>query len=578
MAIGRREAIKLGLLGAGQLLVGPALPAQADCKANLAMNDLPPPSAPCLPKQAIIPANTPIPACPSPTSIQPFQREYQIPKLCQPLCSDERGERPTDYYQLTLRKGQLEILPGKPTEIWGYDGMTPGPLIRQRGGLAPENQGRQSVVRFINELGEDAQGKPIHSNIHLHGMPSLPEYDGYAEDLIPPGYFKDYIYPNSGAGTLWYHDHTIGKTSRNVYQGLAGMYLVEDEIERQLNLPRGENFEYDIPLVLQDFRLDQDGQLVFNDRAQRNLFGDVPLVNGVPWPFMQVERRKYRFRVLNASASRTYQLSLSRQEDRQTYDDTLSVIATDCGLITAPVPIRSSRKTPFRSFRIAPAERYEFVIDFSQYEPNTSVYLRNAPLQSNIDTHVPTPNLMRFDILLGQPKDTSELRRILRPVVSLEERARQQGKSIRTRTFRFERSNNQWVINNKTWNPNYIEANPEPGDVEIWELVNPGGGWTHPVHIHLVEAQILSRNGRSAFDYEQGWKDVFLLHEWETVRVIMQFETRNTDNPRKGLYMMHCHNLVHEDHDMMTQFEIGQGAPSPCSQPAQPIASMKPLC
>jgi spore coat protein A, manganese oxidase len=578
MAISRREAIKLGLLGAGQLLVGPTAAARADCKVNMDMVDVPP--APCLgqPSGAAIPANTPVPVCPSPTTIVPFSRPFQLPPLRQPLCSDERGDRPTDYYQLTLQKGQIEILPGKPTHIWGYDGLTPGPLIRQRGGLSAENQGRQSVVRFINQLGTDGQGKQIYSNIHLHGMPSLPEYDGYAEDLIPTGYFKDYIYPNSGGGTLWYHDHTIGKTSRNVYQGLAGMYIVEDEVERQLNLPRGDNFEYDIPLILQDFRLDQDGQLVFNDRAQRNLFGDIPLVNGVPWPAMEVERRKYRFRVLNASASRTYQLSLSRAEDRQTYDDTLFVIATDCGLITSPVPIRSTRKTPFRAFQIAPAERYEFVVDFSQYEANTSVYLRNVPLQSNIDTNVVTPNLMRFDILPTRPKDESELRPVLRPVVSLLKRAQQQRKPIRTRTFRFERSNNQWLINNKAWNPNRVDANPEPGDIEIWELVNPGGGWIHPVHIHLVEAQILSRNGRGAFDYEQGWKDVFSVRESETVRVIMQFESRNVEHPRKGRYMMHCHNLVHEDHDMMTQFEIGEGAPSPCSQPAQPIADMKPLC
>ncbi|MEM8809170.1 MAG: multicopper oxidase family protein [Cyanobacteria bacterium P01_G01_bin.38] len=568
MQLSRRNALKLGLIGSGQMMFSQSALASCQNPTFPVKPDCPPARHHGEPLASPFPmTTTPSPAVPK------FRRPFELPPVLQPVRSDERGARPTDYYELTLQKSQTEIMTGKPTEVWSYNGVTPGPTIRQKGGLEPADQGRQSVVRFVNQLGGDATGRPIKSSTHLHGMASQPYYDGYAEDLIAPNYFKDYVYPNDRAATIWYHDHAVEETSRNVYRGLAGMYIVEDEIERRLNLPSGR---YDVPLVLQDVRLDRDGQLVFNDRARRNLYGDVTLVNGVPWPHMQVERRKYRFRVLNASVSRSYRLTLSQFEDRQTFDDTLSVIATDCGILGAPVPIRATPRRPFKSFRISPAERYEFVIDFSQYAPGTELYLRSPALQSNIDSEVRSQALMRFEVMPGSPDDPSELRPVLRPVTSLLETAQKQGKSICTRTFRFERSATQWLINNKVWNPYRVDANPQPGDVEIWELVNSGGGWIHPVHIHLVDSQIISRNGLPAYDYEQGWKDVFAVREFESVRVIMQFESRNKQ-PIEGRFMMHCHNLVHEDHDMMTQFEVGSRGEDPCARPPQSVAGMLPL-
>ncbi len=139
-------------------------------------------------------------------------------------------------------------------------------------------------------------------------MASLPEYDGYAEDLTNPGQYKDYIYPNNRAATLWYHDHAIHKTARNVYMGLAGTYLVQDQLELDLPLPKGE---YDVPLLIQDKQFSTSGKLIFDDQGQDSQFGDVILVNGVPFPKMQVANRKYRFRILNGSISRSYGLSLS---------------------------------------------------------------------------------------------------------------------------------------------------------------------------------------------------------------------------------------------------------------------------
>ena len=422
-------------------------------------------------------------------------------------------------------------------------------------------------MRFINRLGktkENGVEVPINTSVHLHGMASLPQYDGYAEDLICPQQYKDYFYPNDRAATIWYHDHAIDRTSRNVYMGLAGMYIVEDEEERQFNLPKGE---YDVPLILQDLRLADDGSLIFNDRGQKNLFGDVSLVNGVPWPYMKVARRKYRFRVLNASTSRVYQLVLSQKKNGLTVGEKLAVIASDCGLLDAPVELTS----PTQTLSIAPAERYEFVIDFARYPLNTQLFLRNPEIQntSNVDSDARVQTIMRFDVDRDEPDDSSLPDR-LRPIKRLDP-----NQAARTRKFRFERTSTQWLINNKPWDKNRVDANPQPGDIEFWELSN-NGGWMHPVHIHFVDWQIIDRNGRKPPAYEQGWKDVFQVDHFETVRVIAEFGRRNGDY-LQGKYMMHCHNLVHEDHSMMTQFEVGQNGPSPCSDGALPVLEMRSL-
>ncbi|MGF1569874.1 MAG: multicopper oxidase family protein [Nodosilinea sp.] len=484
-----------------------------------------------------------------------FQQPFRIPPELAPVRSDQT----TDYYEITLQKARVNILPGVTTEIWGYNGLYPGPTIRQRGG-ARNAGGRQSVVRFINQLDRDAEGQPINAVVHLHGMASLPQYDGFAEDLIPPGYFKDYIYPNDRAATLWYHDHAIDHTSRNVYRGLAGMYIVEDQIEQELSLPRGP---YDIPLILQDGFFAIDGQMVFNDRGERSLYGDVALVNGVPWPRMAVANRKYRFRLLNASASRGYNLALSQDEQRLTLGETLTVIGSDGGLLTAPVEV----KTPYQVLRIGMAERYEVIIDFSRYPVGTSLYLKNLGFTGSIDTDSRIQSLMRFDVVREEPDD-SRIPDRLRPVALIPTTT-----AVRIRTFRYERNSGGWLIDNKRWNANRVDAHPEAGDVEIWELVNPGSGWFHPVHIHLIDMQMLSRNGLPPRPYEQGWKDVFHVGEFEKVRIIGKFGTRE-GNYIKGKFMMHCHNLVHEDHAMMTLFEVGMGGADPRSAPAQPIDAM----
>ena len=457
---------------------------------------------------------------PQPT---PFEIDLPIPNTLTPNFTDET----TDYYEIGIRKAQREILPGLMTEIWGYNGLSPDPIIKQR-------QNRESLVRFINEL-------DTPTTIHLHGMASLPQYDGYAEDLIQPNYYKNYIYPNNRAATIWYHDHALGETARNVYMGLAGMYIVQDDLELGLPLPKDE---YDVPLIVQDKIFAADGSLIFDDNDRRRLMGDIILVNGAPWPRMRVANRKYRFRLLNASNSRAYKLALSTGDD-------LIVIGTDAGLVGSPIP------TP--NLRIGPAERYELVIDFSQYPIGTQIVLQNLPLPNNTD-YDGTDRIMRFDVVRAE-NDNSSIPSTLRPFVPIPPSS-----AIRERRWTFERRNNRWEINGKIWSKNRVDANPGVDDVERWTVITNSRDWFHPVHVHLVDFQIIRRNLQPPLPYERGWKDVVYVGEDDNIQIIARF------GPHRGKYMMHCHNTVHEDHDMMTQFEVGQGGPDPITTaPPQPL-------
>jgi len=295
--------------------------------------------------------------------------------------------------------------------------------------------------------------------------------------------------------------------------------------------------------MIQDKIFASDGSLIFDDRGQTSLMGDVILVNGAPWPHMEVANRKYRFRVLNASNSRSYKLALSTGDD-------LIVIGTDAGLMGTPVRTKD--------MRIGMAERYDLIIDFSIYPIGTQVVLQNLGLPNNED-YDGTNQIMRFDVVRSETDDSS-IPTTLRTVQPIPEST-----AVRTRDWNFEHRNDMWVINGNTWDKNRIDANPGLGDVEIWTFHNNARDWFHTIHVHLVDFQILDRNRNQPLAYERGWKDVVYGGEDEQIRVIARF------GPHQGKYMMHCHNSVHEDHDMMTQFQVGQGGPDPMSAPPQPL-------
>ncbi len=498
----RRDMLKLGLLGSAALM----LPLERTARAEWSSGD----------------------RLPSSQLPEPFQVPFAAPPVLQPVRSDDT----TDYFQMTMRSARVPIIPGRPdTEIYGYDGVSPGPTIKV-------GRGRRAVVRQINALPEVSRfGYKTTTSVHLHGNQSAPQYDGYAEDVTAPGQYKDYVFPNDqDERMLWYHDHAIHHTAQNAYMGLAGAYVTDEQLA--LPIPKGR---YDVPLVVRDAIFDAEGQLVFDDDGQKSLYGDVVLVNGRPWPVMRVERRKYRFRLLNASLSRSYKLALST-------GDPMTVIGTDAGLMPAP--------RQAGSFRFGMAERYEIVIDFAKYPIGAKVDLKNLGLPNN-ENFASTENVMRFEVA-GEATDTSNNEVPSELNTNMEVMGLTASQAVRTRTWTFDHSwDLGWTINGKIWDKNRVDARPALGDIEIWEFKNRSSRWFHPIHVHLVDFKILSRNGNAPFGYEKGSKDVVYVGEDETVRVIAKF------GPRKGKYMIHCHNLVHEDHDMMTQFEVGTGGPDP---------------
>jgi spore coat protein A, manganese oxidase len=523
MEFSRRDLLKVGLFSSAALM----LPAERVARTELAVRNRIPQSE--LPK--------------------PFTVPFAKPEVLQPVARSAD----TDYYIVTQKQVSAQILPGRYTDVWGYNGLVPGPTIMN-------TQGRQAVVRQINALPDvhPALRYKVWTSTHLHGSCSLPQYDGYASDITRPGEYKDYHYPNiQDARTLWYHDHGVHITATNAQMGLAGQYILHDPTELALPIPHGQ---YDIPLILKDAMFEKSGQLVLDDNDHSGMFGDVILVNGRPWPVMEVEPRKYRFRILNACISRSFDLALST-------GDEMTVIGTDGGLMPHPQKVSHLRH--------GMAERYEVVIDFSKYKPGTRVVLKNLQPPNNLE-YDNTNVVMAFDVGT-HVADTSnnEIPRDLNPNMSTMGLTDED--SVRTRKFLFERENGGWTINGKTWadvvdsDYEYVAANPGFEDVEIWELTNTSGGWFHPVHIHLVDFRILDRNGKAPHPWELGPKDVAYVGENETVRVIMRFEHQ------RGKYMMHCHNLVHEDHDMMTQFEVGSGgdhpikADFPKNMPAGPL-------
>jgi len=487
------------------------------------------------------------------------------------------------HYDITMRRNpEAQVLTGRlKTPVFGYDGAFPGPRIEL-------NRGTPATVRHHNALPDVGPfGSPAKTSVHLHGSASLPEFDGYANDTTAPGEYKDYHYPNfQSARTLWYHDHGVHWTAQQAYGGLAAFYLMHDKDESTL-LPTGD---FDIPLAINDAMFAADGSLAYDDHSHSGLWGDVILVNGRPWPVMQVQRRTYRFRVLNCSIARSFTWRLSNGMP-------LQVVATDGGLMPQGVAVTSMRH--------AGAERYEIVIDFSKVPLATKrIELLNDSNKNNID-HEFTGKVMVFDLLDGpvtktranfetgaqEPDPTwnrnyDKFKLVDSEIMSLPTT----GPYVR-RSFRLERTGGQWLFGDTTWkqveasNFTQVLAAPQIGDVEIWEIRNKSAGWFHPLHIHLVDFRIIKRTGGAGqvLPHEEGPKDVVYVGEGETVHLLCKFIAPGKVAPsgdpsfKGGRYMVHCHNLPHEDHDMMGQFQVGQiDYKGPKVDPHHPIEAARP--
>ena len=503
----RRELISMGA-------VGLAAPFQSSC-----INPKP--------EARLLPSRTPLP--------KPFEAVLRVPAVLQPVNTDSA----TDYYDVTVKEARAEILTGRQTAIWGYNGTFPGPTIEAR-------SGRQVSLKLRNAL-------PVPIVNHLHGGHTPSEIDGYPTDLIiPAGGFpvshmqdsmariaqgeRDYLYPNKQrAATLWYHDHRMDFTGPQVWRGLAGFYLLHDEAERNLPLPRGEK---DIPILICDRSFDADGSFLYpaldpSLRTQAGVpheymggvLGDVILVNGAPWPRLEVADTKYRLRILNASNARRYELAL----DPPPTGTSFVQIGSDGGLLAAPLR--------HRTIRIAPAERFDVVIDFSQYRQGSRVTLVNKA-----DSGA-SGQIMRFDVVRHERDESRIPERLAGDVPPPDH-----GSAGLTRTFNFsyQRGMQSWTINGKPFDEARMDAQPKLGSTEVWQLKTD---FSHPLHLHLVHFQVLSHSGRPG-PYDAGWKDTIDLGPGQAANILVRF------SDFRGRYVFHCHNLEHEDMGMMGNFEV----------------------
>ncbi|KAK2055541.1 multicopper oxidase [Colletotrichum caudatum] len=462
-----------------------------------------------------------------------YQFPLPIPPLKQPKMSINNPvtNKPIDYYEVDIMPFKKQIYPDRgPASLVGYDGMSPGPTF-----MVP--RGRETVVRFTNKAF-------LPSAVHLHGSPTRAVWDGWAEDRIFPGQYKDYYYPNSeSARYLWYHDHAMEITSINSYFGQAGAYIVQDPAEDALGLPSGYGVS-DIPLILTSKVYNSDGSPASPGRDTETQFGDVVHVNGQPWPFFQVEPRRYRLRFLNAAVFRSFVLYF-RSDAGGEGEIPFRVVASDSGLLAGPVAASK--------LALAMAERWEVVFDFSKFAGQNVTLLNQGDVErDNSREPGPVEQVMRF--VVGRDAaaaDTSVVPDKLRDVPFPPSK----GDGV-DRRFLFNQQDGLWKINGVGFRDveNRILAKVPRGTVEVWEFENGGGG-AHPVHVHLVDFRILSRTGAAAarpvLPYEAaGLKDVVWLGPGEVVRVEAHYA------PWDGVYMFHCHNMIHEDHEMMAAFNV----------------------
>ena len=513
----------------------------------------------------------------------PFVQELPLPRQALAL-STTSGETRMD---IVAEPAQLKLHPHLPaSDVWRFrDGLVPKDTWDMWSlGIGPTIVARMNsplVVRHHNDLSAGHRGFGVPNlTIHYHGGHLKTESDGFPgpvgdfDPIYRPTKWRDYFYPMCDVGTFenkvdeterpatqWYHDHLIHYTSQNVYRGLAGFFLVFDELDagdetgrthpdKNLRLPSGD---FDLPLMICDRIIAPNGSLFYPLGNTDGCLGDKYLVNGAIQPFKQVERRKYRLRLLNACNARICAFALLDGRGRRIPFDR---IGNSGGLFANP--IRNQEYV-----LLAPAERADVVVNFADFPEGTELVLTNLLRQDSgrgpsgtyqePDLRIQDP-ILKFTVRVGPaPSDPSRVPNDLRPFDKI---GAQDLAAAQRTEFNFDRKNGSWVINGKADDMNAPMKVFELNKPQIWKLTNKSGGWWHPVHVHLEFMRVLKRNGKPpALDEQDGQskKDLVLLGPNDEVEAFFRFR----DFP--GMWIFHCHNLEHEDHAMMARFDVQKG-------------------
>jgi spore coat protein A len=536
------------------------------------------------------PQTSPTPAIPQPPPITlaSFVTQLSIPPAIRP-----QGGAPIQIHMRQFRHKAHRDLP--PTTMWGYNSMWPGPTLEVR-------KGQPISVKWTDQLpnkhflpldytihGAGSNVPQVRTVTHVHGAQVMPESDGYPDAWAtsdgrtgPAHAANPCSYPNDqSATTLWYHDHALGITRLNVYAGLAGFYLIRDPEEDALNLPGGP---YEIPLMIQDRSFNADGSLSYppapngtHPAWMQEFFGNAICVNGKATPFLEVEPRKYRFRLVNGSNSRFYHLTLvppdasGRLAGKPADAPPFVQIGSDGGLL--PTPLR------MHYLIFSPGERFDLIIDFSQHRGMNLALLNDAPAPYARGGEIVPSDVMLFKVtkpLSGT--DTSSIPETLAPFTPLDP-----AYAVRERTLaltEMDRASDGYtmigLLGQKHWD-DPITEDPKAGTTEIWSFANATGD-VHPIHLHLVQFQVLNRQPFDTKTYLQtgklnftgipmppesnerpAWKDTIKTYAGYVTRVIARFDLPQGTVAKPGdefRYVWHCHVLEHEDNEMMRPYKI----------------------
>jgi blue copper oxidase len=416
---------------------------------------------------------------------------------------------------------------GSSFSVLGYQsGGILGPTIRV-------GNGTNANINFQNNLSEK-------TNIHWHGLKIPADMDGHPEAIVNSGSSFNYQFAiNQRAALNWYHPHPDGATARQAFQGLAGLFIVNDAEETALNLPSGI---YEIPLVIQDKRLTSSG-IAYNPTSMEVMtgyMGETILVNGEASPFTEIATRFYRLRILNGSNARIYNLALSNNAD-------LIVIGNDGGLLKNPATVKS--------ILLSPGERLDVLVNFSGLPIGSEVFLENK-MFDNAGSAQGKQGFKILKLKVTQTvNDSFSVPASLSSITTIPASA-----ATRTRNFVLSvmqmsggmNMTGMHQINGKTYNKNRIDETVTANATEIWEFDNSQGDEPHPIHLHGVHFQVLERTGGRSqlIASESGWKDTVLLLPQEKVKLIIPFASLT------GVFVFHCHNLEHEDDGMMLQYQL----------------------